>query len=183
MLQMDRQAGQIGVLASQDHRVHRGRGAVDLDQRLRDGKPVAHGPQQLTRRHAEAGGDPRAAAGHPADQLRPFRARVAEQHRLGIAVEHTGDVDQIDRPVVDLGQILFDQPVDEAAQPEGFHVRQVRALWGPAIKDLGHRSSSSKLVGADVRQPPPPRQSCLHGRRDGARLRSTVTMEADDGTA
>ena len=62
------------------------------------------------------------AAHHVADQFGVLRADVAEPDRLRIAVEHGGDVDQIDRRVVDDALALLHQPLDEAAQAEFFGV-------------------------------------------------------------
>src|SRR5262245_65959351 len=55
-------------------------------------------------------------AHHVADQLGLLRTDRAEPDRIGIAIEHRGHVDEIDRLVVDRAFALLHELFDEMAQ-------------------------------------------------------------------
>ena len=66
----------------------------------------------------ERGGEPAARAHHVADQLGFLGSHGPEPDRAGVAVEHRGDVDQVDRIVVHDAFALLHQLLDEMAQAE-----------------------------------------------------------------
>ena len=119
---MDREPGEVGVLAGEHDFLHRRLGAADLHQFLRRGEPFQHQRQEGLRRTLEAGGDARAAAGHPAHQLGALGAGIGEQHRARVPVEHGGDVDQVDRVRVHLRLAGLDEALDEGAKAEPFQI-------------------------------------------------------------
>ena len=70
----------------------------------------------------ERASEPATSPHDVADQLGLLRSHRAEPDRLGVAVEHAGDVDQVDRLVVDDALPLLHQLLDEAAQTGIFGV-------------------------------------------------------------
>ncbi len=97
---MDRQRGQVGLVAGQ-HDLLRGRlGARHLDDLGLVAQPALDFGDQCARLDAEGAREPGAAAGHVGDQLLPLRADGAEQHGARIAFERRRDVGEVERLVV-----------------------------------------------------------------------------------
>ncbi len=120
--EMDRERGEIGILAGEHDLLHRRLRARDLDDIGLVAQPPQQLRQQLGRRDPERARDPRAAAGDVADQLLALRADRAEQHRLGIAFEDRRDVGQLGR--LAHGRELVAQALHETAQPEAVDIRR-----------------------------------------------------------
>ena len=134
--EMDRERGEIGVLAGQHDLLHRSFDARDLD----DGRLVAQAPQQLGQQCArcdpESARDARAAAGDVADKLLMLGPDRAEQHRFGIAFEDHRDVGEIRRFAYD--RELVAEPFHEAAQAETVEIRDHRRCRRRCLFDDAH---------------------------------------------
>src|SRR5437016_3136527 len=70
----------------------------------------------------EGGGKSAPSAHHVTDQFSPFRPDRAEPDRTGIAVQHRGHVDEVDRIVVDDAFALLHQLFNEMAQAKFFGI-------------------------------------------------------------
>ena len=117
-------------------------GRGDLDHRLGRGDAAQHLGAQLPRRGVERHGQPIAAGVDVADELGLFGPGAAEPHRLGVAVERVGDVDQIGRLIAYFGRACLHQPLDETPQPERLGIRD--NAGGFVLQDLGHSNSPSR---------------------------------------
>ena len=113
---MERQLGQIDVLAGNFYVMHRGVAGRHLDQRLRAGEPSEIFVVELVLAGLEGGGEALAVAGGLGDQFDLLGAGLLEQHRLVGALDDRAQAGERHRLVVNLDLAEFDQALDEAAQ-------------------------------------------------------------------
>ena len=117
MLGMERQLGEVDILAGDLDRVHRRIRRWHFDERLRIGEPGEIFVVKLGLGGFERGGKPLAIAGGLGDQLGLLGARFLEQHGLVGGFDDGAELGQRHRPIVHLHLAELDQAVDEAAQP------------------------------------------------------------------
>ncbi len=120
---MERQLGEIDVVAGDHHLLHRRVGLRHLDHRLR----VRHPAGELLRQvalvvGAERRGMAAAAAADRADDLEMLGAGVLEQRRLRRGLDDRADVRERDRAIVDVDLADRDQMLDKSPQPEFFEI-------------------------------------------------------------
>ena len=116
MLRMERQPGEIDVLAGDLDLVHRRVAGRHLDQRLRIGEPPEVFLVKLVFAGFESGGETFAVARGLGDDFDLFRAGFLEQHRLFGAFDDRAQARQRHRLVVDFDFADLDQAIDEIAQ-------------------------------------------------------------------
>ena len=116
VLRMERQLGQIDVLAGDFYVVNRRVAGRHLDQRLRAGEPSEIFVVELVLAGLEGGGEALAVAGGLGDQFDLLGAGLLEQHRLVGALDDRAQAGERHRAVVDFNLAEFDQALDEAAQ-------------------------------------------------------------------
>ena len=114
---MERQSGEIDVLAGDFDLVHRRVGGGHFDQRLRVGEALEIFVVELVFADLECGGEALAAAGGLGGQLDLFRSCFLEEHRLGGALDDRAQFGERHRTLVDLDLAELDKALDEAAQP------------------------------------------------------------------
>ena len=123
MLHVERQLGEIDVVAGEHHLLHRRVGLRHLDHRcgfaIRRANSCARLRSSL---EAERRRIAAAAAADRADDLEMLRPRILEQRRLGRGLDDRADVGKRDRPVVDVDLADRDQLLDKAPQPEFFEI-------------------------------------------------------------
>ncbi len=116
VLRMERQLGEIDVLAGDLDIVHRGVAGRHLDQRLRAREPSEIFVVELVLAGLEGGGEALAVARGLGDQLDLLGAGLLEQHRLVGALDDRAQAGERHRLVVNLDLAELDQALDEAAQ-------------------------------------------------------------------
>ena len=126
MLQMHWQRGEIGVLVGEHDFMDRRLCGWHFDRRNRMLKPCAQHSGKLGLFGLQCGCQPASTTHDIADQLGALRSDRTKPHRIWIAVEYRGDIDEIDRPVVDDALSPLHKFLHEMAQAEFFRV------------DLGH---------------------------------------------
>ena len=136
VLQVDRQRGQVGIVAGQHDIVHRSVRGRHLDRSDRMAQAFAQDGGKAGLVGLERGGKAAPGAHHVADELGLLRPHRAEPDRVGIAVEHRRHVDEIDRIVVDDAFALLHELLDEVAQAKFFGV------------DLSHTMPSNRTRAA-----------------------------------
>ena len=123
VLHVERQSGEVDVVARDHHLLHRRVGLRHLDHRLRG----RHAAREFLRQvalvgHAEGGGVAAAAAADRPDDLEMLGTGVLEQRRLRRCLDHRADVRQRDRAIVDVDLADRDQVFDKTSQPEFFEI-------------------------------------------------------------
>ena len=127
---MHRQRAEIGVLAFQHHLLDRRILGFDLHRLDRIREPLRQLRHQAGLIGVERQRQPLARRHHVANQLRLLRTDRLEPYRARVAFQHRGNVDEIDRLVVNVALAELHQPLDKAAQAEAFgvgggHARQL----------------------------------------------------------
>ena len=117
MLKMNRQLGEIGVVAGEHDLLHRRDIARDFDRDRLLLQATLDFRQQLVGRDFECAREPRPAGEHVADQFLFLRPGGAEQRGLAVAVERCGDIGEIDRLIDDFDFVRAEL-VEETAQAE-----------------------------------------------------------------
>ena len=123
VLHVERQPGEIDVVAGDHHLLHRRIGLRHLHHRLR----VRHAAGEFLRQvalvgRAERRGMAAAAAADRADDLETLGAGVLEQRRLGRGLDDRADIRERDRAVVDVDLADRNQMIDKPPQPEFFEI-------------------------------------------------------------
>ena len=139
VLEVHRQRGQIGLVAGQHDLMHRRLRGRHLDRRQRMAQALAQHRGKASLVGVERGGQAATRSHDVADELRLLRPDRAEPDRIGIAVQHRGHVDQIDRIVVHDAFALLHQFFHEVAQAEflGVGLGHHGAFSGRARRRLG----------------------------------------------
>ncbi len=153
MLRMERQLGEVDVLAGDLDLVHRRIAGRHFDQRLRIGEPGEIFVVKLVFGGLEGGGEPLAIAGGLGDQLGLLGTGFLEQHGFVGGFDDGAQLGQRHRPVVHFHLAELDQALDEVAQPVFVEV-EIRAVdvgWAIARNDTS--ASSEKSIAA-IAQPP-----------------------------
>src|SRR5262245_61804110 len=115
-------------------------------------------PQALAQRRRKArlvGVEPRGKAAprahHVADQLGLLRTDRAEPYRIGVAIEHRGYLDEIDRLVVDRALALLHELFDEMAQAKLLGVDVGHEYLPTGAYDLSESALSSRIRSSELR--------------------------------
>ena len=123
VLHVERQPGEIDVVAGDHDLLHRRVGLRHLDHRLRGRHPAGEFLRQVALvGRAERGGMAAAAAADRADDLEMLGAGVLEQRRLRRGLDDRADVGERDRAIVDVDLADRDQMLDKPPQPEFFEI-------------------------------------------------------------
>ena len=128
MLRMERQLGEVDVLAGDLDCVHRRIGRRHFDERLRIGEPGEIFVVKLGLGGFEGGGEALAVAGGLGDKLGLLGTSFLEQHRLVGGFDDGAELGQRHRPIVHLHLAELDQALDEIAQPVFIEVEIGRCL-------------------------------------------------------
>ena len=136
VVRIERQLGEIDVLAGDLHGVDRSVAGRDLHHRLRIGQALEILVVDFFFGGFERGDQAFAAGRGLGDHLGLFRAGALEQHRLLGALDDRAEAGQRHRFVVDFDLAHVDEPVHECAQPEFFQVD----IGGDGVR-RGHRTS------------------------------------------
>src|SRR4051794_10601971 len=118
MMRVERQLGEIDVLAGDLDGVHRRVVRRDFHHRFRIGEPLEILVVDFFLSGFERRDQTRTARRGLGDDLRPFRACTLEQHRLLGPLDHLAEAGQRHRFVMNLDLAHVYQPVDEGPQPE-----------------------------------------------------------------
>jgi len=118
MLQVDGKGAEIGLVAAQDHVVHRRVGGCNPGRLEEIVQSTIERRQQLTLVGLKRERKASAAAHDVAGEFRLFRTDRLEPYGARITVEDGGDIDEVDRLFVDLALAALDHVFDEAPQPE-----------------------------------------------------------------
>lgn len=137
---MHGQCGQIGIVAGEHDLVHRGLRGGHFDRGNRMPQALAQGSGKTGLIGIERGGKSAPRPHHVADKLRLFRPDCAEPDRAGIAIQHRGHVDEVDRIVVDDAFALLHQLLDEMAQAKFFSIGHEDAFQSIACSLSGNLS-------------------------------------------
>jgi len=116
------QCGQIGVVAGEHDLVHRRLRGGHFDRGNRMLQALAQGGGKAGLIGIERGSKAAPSAHHVTDELGLFRSDRAEPDRVGIAIQHRGHVDEVDRIVMDDAFALLHKLLDEMAQTKFFSV-------------------------------------------------------------
>ena len=120
MVRIERQLGEIDVLACDLHGMNRSVAGRDLHHRLRIGQALEILVVDFFFGGFERRDQAFAAGRGLGHHLGLFRAGAFEQHRLVGAFDDGAEAGQWHRFVVDLDLAHVDEPVHEGAQPEFF---------------------------------------------------------------
>ena len=176
VLQMHRQCREVGIIAGEHDLVHRRLRGGHLDRSSRMPESLAQHGGKAGLVGFERGGKPSPRAHHVAHELGLLRSDRAEPHRAGIAIEHRGDVDEVDRIVVDDAFALLHELLDEmrASGTCRCRPRSWRYLpIGPRFILADRRVSDNR---ARLRLEPNP--ASRTGRSDDLRSRASASMSA-----
>ncbi len=115
VLEMNGKPGEVGIGAGQHHLMHRRLTARYFHRR--DGRfdPRQDFLEQVVFRHVEGERQPPPRAHHIAGEFRLLRPGLADQHRLRVAVEMSGDVDEVARLAHHVELAGLFEPLDETA--------------------------------------------------------------------
>jgi len=116
------QRGQVGIVAGEHDLLHRRLRGGHLDRGNRMLQALAQGGGKAGLIGIERGSKPAPSAHYIADELGLFRPDRAEPDRVGIAIQHRGHVDQVDRIVMDDAFALLHELLDEMAQTKFFGI-------------------------------------------------------------
>ena len=119
---MDRQHGEIGIVAGQHDLVYRRPHGRHFDRRNGMAQALAQHGGKAGLVGFQRGCEPPPRAHHVADELGPFRSDGTKPDRVGIAIERRGDIDEINRLVVHDAFTLLRQLLDEVSQAEFFAI-------------------------------------------------------------
>ncbi len=122
VLQVHGQCRQIGIFAGEHDLVYRRLRGGHLDRGNRMPQALAQGGRKAGLVGIEGGGKSAPSPHHVADELGLFRSDRAEPDRTGIAIQHRGHVDQVDRIVMDDAFALLHELLDEMAQTKFFGI-------------------------------------------------------------
>ena len=145
-MRVERQLGEIDVLAGDLHRVDRSVAGRDFHHGLRVGQPLEILVVDFFFGGFERGDQAFAAGCGLGDDLGPFRARALEQDRLLGALDDRAEAGQRHRLVVDLDLAHVDEPVDESTQPVLFQVDAGRGGLGRVHRNPRDQSSLINAV-------------------------------------
>ena len=123
VLQMNRQPGQIDIVAGDDHLVDGRFGGIQLDNFLRRLQSAIHFAEQILGRNAERLRHATPTPGHATDQLGLLGAGLAKQDGLFIAVHARGNIGQVYGVFDHFDLAFFDHSFDEPPQPEFIQIR------------------------------------------------------------
>ena len=135
MMRIERQLGEIDVLAGQHDFVHRRLVRGNFDDRLRRREALPVFVVELLLAHVEGGGKPLAVARGLGGKLDALGPRLLEQHRLVRALDDLAHLGKRHGLGMDLDFAHVDEPVDEAPQAVLVHV-DVGADAGLGIHEL-----------------------------------------------
>ena len=136
------QAGQIGVVAGQDHLLHGRFLARQFHETRRRIETAPDFVQQFVGRHAKGHRQTGATANDIADEFVTLRANAAREHGPGVFLEERGQLDEIERAVMRFKLARLVEGVHEGAQPETVEVvgdrrRRFAIISGHARAPIG----------------------------------------------
>jgi len=146
VLEMHRQLSDVGVIAGQNHLLARRLGARDIDNVWLVAQPPLDFLQQGIRLDPERCRNTGAASHHATDKLRSLGTGGAEQHGLGITLQHFSDAAELDRLVARIEFVHACEVFDESPQPESVEVRRVRLqVRSGFLNDIHRRPPLAEL--------------------------------------
>src|SRR5690606_3135274 len=118
VLQMDRQRGEVGVIALEYDLMDRCHAGWDLDRVDRRAQPFDDGGADLFLGDPERLCDAATRAHDIADEFMSVRPDILEIDGLGAAIEQLRHLAQFDAPIVNFHVTIGHELLEEAAKPE-----------------------------------------------------------------